>query len=676
MAEERVQRRLAAIFAADMVGYSHLMEADGEGTIARQKAHRKELIELKISEHEWRELMPGNESLDSDINRCRFNSVSVFNRLMTQLMQILRRLIFTIALIFGVVFTLEPRISVAAEPTIALTPDEKVWLERHRVVRVMVGTWPPFHFVDETGKHRGLALDYVRQILGELGLEVTPVPILWHDALDSIQRFEKVDLLPTIARSPEREKMVTITRDYLSFPMVIFARRDAPFIGGLGDLRSKTIAVEQNFIMHGRLKRDHPKINLLPVKTSREALEAVSLGKADAYVSNLAVGVYLIQKHGYLNVKVAAPTAYKHDRQAMGVRKDWPELASMIDKVLAKITEQQHYAFRQKALQVRFEYGVDVLTIAMWGGGIGGSLVLLIFVVVAWNRRLGREVADRKQAEAELAQKSQELEGLSIKLSKYLSPQIYQSIFSGERDTEIITERKKLTIFFSDIKDFTATTEEMEPEELTAHLNDYFTKMTEIALEHGGTIDKYIGDAMLVFFGDPTTRGVKEDALACVKMAIAMQRRMPDLRAKWSDVGVEQPFQMRVGINTGYCNVGNFGSEQRIDYTVIGGEVNLAARLESTCEPDGIVLAHETYTLVRDHINAEELGPINVKGISKKVRPYAIKGVFEDWDASERYIRNEHKQFRLWVDLKRMDASQRKSTAKALEKAARKLKDI
>jgi class 3 adenylate cyclase/ABC-type amino acid transport substrate-binding protein len=554
--------------------------------------------------------------------------------------------------------------------------EEKAWLDRHRLVRVMVGTWPPFHYIAADGKHRGLALDYARQVLGELGLEIESVPILWHDALDSIQRFEKVDLLPTIARSPERERMVKFTRDYLSFPLVIFTRHDASFVGGMEDLRGSTVAVEKNFIMHSRLQRDHPEIDLLPVRTSRDALEAVSLGEADAYVSNLAVGAFLIQKHGFLNVKVAAPTTYEFDRQAMGVRKDWPELASMIDKVLTKMTDAQHSAFRQKALQVRFEYGLDVQQIVLWVGATGGALAILVFVVVAWNRRLGREIVDRKQAENELAQKSDELESLSNKLSKYLSPQVYKSIFSGELDTEIITERKKLTVFFSDIKDFTATTEDMEPEELTALLNDYFTKMTEIALEYGGTIDKYVGDAMLIFFGDPESRGVQEDALACVRMAIAMQRRMADLRAKWSDMGVERPFHMRAGINTGYCDVGNFGSEQRIDYTIIGGEVNLAARLESICEPDGIVLAHETYILVRNQVDAQELDPISVKGISRKVRPYAVTGTLEDRETSDRYIRGEQEGFRLWVDVKRMTDAEKVSTAKALEAAARKLKTL
>src|ERR1044072_8638791 len=106
-------------------------------------------------------------------------------------------------------------------------------------------------------------------------------------------------------------------------------------------------------------------------------------------------------------------------------------------------------------------------------------------------------------------------------------------MFAGARDVALATERKRLTVFFSDIKDFTATTADMQPEDLTAMLNGYFTAMSKIALEHGANIDKFIGDAMLMFFGDPETRGIEDDAKACVHMAIAMQRRMRELQARW-----------------------------------------------------------------------------------------------------------------------------------------------
>ena len=219
------------------------------------------------------------------------------------------------------------------------------------------------------------------------------------------------------------------------------------------------------------------------------------------------------------------------------------------------------------------------------------------------------------------------LASLSVKISRYLSPQVYSSIFSGQKDVAIHTERKKLTIFFSDIKDFTATTERLQPELITELLNEYFTEMSDIALKHGGTIDKFIGDAILIFFGDPETKGDAEDAKACLRMAIEMRHRLAELNAKWRNAGLEHPFSVRMGINTGYCNVGNFGSSDRMDYTIIGMEANLAARLQSIAEPGQIVVSYETYALVRDIVVAHVLAPITMKGISREVIPYTIESI-------------------------------------------------
>jgi class 3 adenylate cyclase len=219
------------------------------------------------------------------------------------------------------------------------------------------------------------------------------------------------------------------------------------------------------------------------------------------------------------------------------------------------------------------------------------------------------------------------LAAVSLKISRYLPPQIYKSIFSGEKDAAIHTERKKLTIFFSDIKDFTATTERLQPEVMTALLNEYFTEMSAIAALYGGTIDKFIGDAMLIFFGDPETKGFQEDAKACVRMAVEMQQRIAALNLKWRNDGIEQPFRIRMGINTGFCNVGNFGSADRMDYTIIGAEANLAARLQSMAEPGQIVISYETYVLVRDLVATDKLPPIQMKGITRAVVPYTVTGL-------------------------------------------------
>lgn len=296
---------------------------------------------------------------------------------------------------------------------IELTTNETAWLEDHTDsnIRVMVGTWPPFHFVED-GEPKGLAFDYVTMILDSLGLAVEPVPILWADALASIGKFEKIDVLPTIARSAEREKIVNITEDYLSFPSVIFMRKDAPFVGALGDLYGQTVALENNFIMHKRLAKDHPEINLMPLATTRDSLEAVALGRADAYVGNLAVGSYIIEKIGLANLKVAAPTDYAHDIQAIGVRRDWPELASMIGKSLAAMSDAEHAALREKAFAVRFEYGIDTRTVVYWAAGIGAGVVIIISVIVLWSRSLRRQISERLRATAELGENQRILEAV------------------------------------------------------------------------------------------------------------------------------------------------------------------------------------------------------------------------------------------------------------------------
>ena len=196
-------------------------------------------------------------------------------------------------------------------------------------------------------------------------------------------------------------------------------------------------------------------------------------------------------------------------------------------------------------------------------------------------------------------------------------------------------------MFFSDIKHFTATTERLQPEQITSLLNEYFTEMSNIALKHGGTIDKFVGDAILIFFGDPESKGEAEDAKACLRMAAEMQHRLAELNVKWRSEGVEHPFRVRMGINTGFCNVGNFGSADRMDYTIIGAEANLAARLQTIAEPGHIVTSYETYALVRDILVAHALPPITMKGISREILPYAVEGML-DADGKKIEIFSEH----------------------------------
>jgi len=248
---------------------------------------------------------------------------------------------------------------------------------------------------------------------------------------------------------------------------------------------------------------------------------------------------------------------------------------------------------------------------------------------------------------------------LSEKLGRYLAPQVYQSLFDGSRDAEIRTQRKQLTVFFSDIKDFTASTAKWQPEDIRYLLNNYFSEMSKIAMEYGGTLDKFIGDAMVIFFGDPATSGVKEDAVQCVKMALAMQRRMSELQVLWREMGADKTFQVRMGINTGYCDVGNFGSDLRMDYTIIGSEVNLAARLEQAADPGGILISKETWNLVQGEIVAEEHEPVIAKGFAEPVEAYSVREESKFQTTARKVFQWERLGMRVLVDLDRLPAAER-----------------
>jgi len=318
-----------------------------------------------------------------------------------------------------------------------------------------------------------------------------------------------------------------------------------------------------------------------------------------------------------------------HNAHPDSLKKDW-KVGDV--RGIQEITVQQPVEANLFAFKFLFAYLVFA------------AIAAIAFIV--WQTRQARSVA---RLNRELHLTNDFLATVSLKIAKYLSPQIYKSIFSGEKDATITTERKKLTIFFSDIVEFTATTERLQPEELTGLLNDYLTEMSDVALQHGGTVDKFIGDAILVFFGDPESRGVVEDAKACVRMAAAMQERLAELSERWMSRGIEKPFRARMGINTGYCNVGNFGSADRMDYTIIGAEANLAARLQQVASPGQVVMSYETYALVQDMVIAKRLPPITMKGISREVMPYLVEAMVSEGGATS-VIREQQNGVSIFID--------------------------
>ncbi len=222
-----------------------------------------------------------------------------------------------------------------------------------------------------------------------------------------------------------------------------------------------------------------------------------------------------------------------------------------------------------------------------------------------------QETVDTKVAELERA----------TRLQRYLSPALAESILAGEQDVHFEPSRKFLTTFFSDVRGFTAAAEQMEPEELVDALNDYLSEMTDIVFKHGGTLDKYVGDAVMVFFGDPVPQA--DHAERAVRMAFEMRARMTDLQERWLRQ-YHEAFKIGIGIATGWVTVGDIGSAARSDYTVLGNQVNLASRLADRAEAGQILATERTMLAVEDFVEASAIDEVTLKGINRPIKIYEL----------------------------------------------------
>ena len=210
----------------------------------------------------------------------------------------------------------------------------------------------------------------------------------------------------------------------------------------------------------------------------------------------------------------------------------------------------------------------------------------------------------------------------AARLRRYVSPQLADSILAGDTEVVLGSSRKYLTVFMSDIRGFTGMTEQMEPENLVDELNEYFSEMTDIIFRHGGTLDKYIGDAILVFFGDPVPQDDHEER--ALRMALEMQNHVKNLAERWTAT-YGASFRIGIGITTGWVTVGNIGSAARTDYTVLGNEVNLASRLAGQADAGEILVSERTMIKAPENVTGDVIDEVTLKGVSRPIKIYSVR---------------------------------------------------
>ncbi len=251
----------------------------------------------------------------------------------------------------------------------------------------------------------------------------------------------------------------------------------------------------------------------------------------------------------------------------------------------------------------------------------------LVFLVVYATplAALGYEQTMRMhRARNELHAKRLELERLCGRLSRYLAPSVYRQIVEDGSPTARL-RRVYLTVCFVDLADFTGLTERLAPEELALLLNDFLLEVSACAASAGGTVDKFLGDGVLVYFGDPASRGPPADARACIEMARTLPARLATLQDRWRATGIDVRANVRIGVASGFCTLGDFGGGARLDHTVVGKPVNLASRLKDEARLGDVLASETVHVLLGDGFAADAVPrPVSVKGIALPVNAVAL----------------------------------------------------
>jgi class 3 adenylate cyclase len=228
-----------------------------------------------------------------------------------------------------------------------------------------------------------------------------------------------------------------------------------------------------------------------------------------------------------------------------------------------------------------------------------------------------------RQLEARVEEQMAELVRTG-ELKRFLPHQVAEGLLAGQLSASDRFERRKLTVLSADMVGFTDLSDTLEPEELAEVLNEYLREMTAVAVAHRGTLDNYIGDGLMVLFGAPIEEDEPSQAWNAVQAAFAMKARADELTTAIRARGIPADLRIRVGVNTGHCTVGVFGSDVLRAYKAVGFAVNVAARLQSEAEPGTVLVGFRTYALVKDRVRGHQREPLTVKGAARPVEAWEV----------------------------------------------------
>lgn len=307
-------------------------------------------------------------------------------------------------------FSLNKGIYRSNSDQIIFSAKEARWIKQHPVVRVAIDTsWEPIEYVNDKGQLSGIAKGYLDFLSQATGIHFQPATELgWSEAVQRAQKRE-LDMFSAVISTQERRRYMNYTDPYLKFPMVIATRRQEPFISDMDQLNGHTVSVVANYASHEKMQKYYPEIPLYLVNTPQEGLEAVSNGKAYAYIDNLAVISHIINQENLSNMQISGETPFRADI-AMAIRKDWPELHSIIQKVLNSMSEQTQNRLTNPWLQVTYKKELQWRTLAY----IMTPVLAILFIILIYNRRLRQLNNDLVTTQGELTKTNQKLETLSI----------------------------------------------------------------------------------------------------------------------------------------------------------------------------------------------------------------------------------------------------------------------